>query len=170
MKHDGGDGDNVAHWTSRYGSVAIYADNVFPMDGMNEKGLAGHTLFYMNGSQQQQDNRDKPVLESRAWLSYILDNYATVDEAVKGIQHDVRLVAKKLPVDYATDTKHIAIEDLSDDSAIIEIDNGQVHIYHDKSYRVITTPPSYKKNWRIWRNIKMPIVIRFLEVWMPSSV
>lgn len=145
IKRNGGDGKNVAHWTSRYGSVAIYADDVFPMDGMNEKGLAGHTLFYTHGSQQQKDNQDKPVLESRAWLSYILDNYATVDQAVKGIRHDVRLVAKKLPVDYATDTKHIAIEDLSGDSAIIEIDNGQVNIYHDKSYRVMTNPPSYQQ-------------------------
>ncbi|BDH46971.1 choloylglycine hydrolase [Salmonella enterica subsp. enterica serovar Choleraesuis] len=145
VAHTGGDSANAAHWDTRYGSVVVYADGVFPMDGMNEKGLAGHTLFYMNGSQVQQDNQDKPVLESRAWLSYILDNFSTVDEAVKGIRENVRLVAAKLPVDYATDTKHIAIEDVSGDSAIIEIDNGKVNIYHNKDYRVMTNPPSYAK-------------------------
>ncbi|KAG4079225.1 hypothetical protein HA402_005634 [Bradysia odoriphaga] len=99
----------------------------------------------MNGSQVQQDNQDKPVIESRAWLSYILDNYATVDEAVKAIRSDVRLAAAHMPIDYASDTKHIAIEDVSGDSAIIEIDNGKVNIYHDKNYRVMTNPPSYDK-------------------------
>lgn len=143
IAHNGGDAKNAAQWQTQYGSVVVYADGVFPMDGMNEKGLAGHTLFYMNGSQIQQDNQDKPVLESRAWLSYILDNYATVDEAVKAIRSDVRLAAAHMPIDYASDTKHIAIEDVSGDSAIIEIDNGKVHIYHDKNYRVMTNPPSY---------------------------
>lgn len=155
--HNGGDVANAAHWTARYGSVAIYADGVFPMDGMNEKGLAGHTLFYMNGSQAQADNQGKPVLESRAWLSYILDNYATVDEAVKALRENVRLVAAKMAIDYASDTKHIAIEDVSGDSAIIEIDNGTVHVYHDKNYRVMTNPPSYDnqlKNLAKYANAK----------------
>ncbi|MFI8418412.1 linear amide C-N hydrolase [Serratia sp. NPDC078593] len=145
ITHNGGDAKNAAQWQTRYGSVVVYADGVFPMDGMNEKGLAGHTLFYMNGSQEQHDNQDKPTLESRAWLSYILDNFATVDQAVNAIRTDVRLVAARMPIDYASDTKHIAIEDLSGDSAIIEIDNGEVHIYHDKNYRVMTNPPSYDR-------------------------
>lgn len=144
IAHNGGDVANAAHWKTRYGSVVIYADNAFPMDGMNEKGLAGHTLFYTNGKQQQSNNQDKPILQSRSWLSYILDNYATVDEAVNGLQN-VRLMAAKLPIDYATDTKHIAIEDRSGDSAIIEIDNGVVHVYHGRQYTVMTNPPSYEK-------------------------
>ncbi|AGB84689.1 MULTISPECIES: linear amide C-N hydrolase [Serratia] len=157
VAHNGGDNPNAAQWQTRYGSVVVYADGVFPMDGMNEKGLAGHTLFYMNGSQVQQDNQDKPVLESRAWLSYILDNYATVDQAVNAIRNDVRLVAARLPIDYASDTKHIAIEDVSGDSAIIEIDNGKVNVYHDKNYRVMTNPPSYAqqlKNLAKYQNAK----------------
>lgn len=148
IAHNGGDAKDSAHWVTRYGSVAIYADGVFPMDGMNEKGLAGHTLYYSNGSQAQKDNQDKPVLESRAWLSYILDNYATVDDAVKGLQQNVRLVAAKMPIDYASDTKHIAIEDVSGDSAIIEIDNGTVHVYHNKEYQVMTNPPAYDAQLR----------------------
>lgn len=143
VAHNGGDDPHAAQWKTKLGSVVIYADGVFPMDGMNEKGLAGHTLFYTNGSQVQQSNQDKPVIESSAWLSYILDNFSNVNDAVNAIEHDVRLVAKKMPIDYASDTKHIAIEDVSGDSAIIEIDNGQVHVYHGKQYRVMTNPPSY---------------------------
>jgi choloylglycine hydrolase len=157
VTHNGGDADNVARWKTQYGSVVIYANGVFPMDGMNEKGLVAHTLFYMNGKQQQQDNQDKPIIESRAWVSYILDNCASVAQAVSAISHDVRLVAAHMPIDYASDTKHIAIEDVSGDSAIIEIDNGKVHIYHDKSYRVMTNPPSYDrqlKNLAKYHNAK----------------
>ncbi|MEJ4047336.1 linear amide C-N hydrolase [Erwinia sp. SLM-02] len=144
IKHTGSDGPGAKQWETRYGSVVIYADGVFPMDGMNEKGLAGHTQYYTNGKQVQAGNQDKPELDSRAWLSYLLDNFATVDEAVKGLQ-DVRLVAKKLPIDYASDTKHIALEDVTGDSAIIEIDNGKVNIYHNPDYRVMTNPPSYDR-------------------------
>jgi len=145
VAHNGGDDPKAAHWKTRYGSVVIYADGVFPMDGMNEKGLAGHTQYYDDGSQIQSDNKDKPVLESRAWLSYILDNFSNVNEAVAAIKTDVRLVAKRMPIDYASDTKHIAIEDLTGDSAIIEIDNGKVNIYHDKNYQVMTNQPSFDK-------------------------
>lgn len=141
--HNGGSEENAAQWKTKYGSVVIYADSIFPMDGLNEKGLSGHTLFYTDGSQVQQNNLDKPVIETQAWLSYILDNFATVDEAVKALKEDVRMVAVKLPIDYASDTKHIALEDATGDAAIIEIDNGKVNIYHDKSYTVMTNPPSY---------------------------
>lgn len=145
ITHQGGDSAEATKWITKYGSVAIYADGLFPMDGVNEKGLAGHTLYYKNGSQVQ-NNNNKPILESKAWLSYILDNFATVDEAVAAIKNDVRLAAVKLPIDYATDTKHIAIEDVTGDSAIIEIDNGIVNIYHNKNYRVMTNPPSYAEH------------------------
>ncbi|WP_434779634.1 linear amide C-N hydrolase [Neisseria sp. Ec49-e6-T10] len=142
IKKTGSDAKNAATWQSRYGSVVIYASNLFPMDGMNEKGLVGHTLFFTDGSQIQSDHQKAPELQSKAWLSYILDNYSTVKEAIDGIEK-VRLIAHEDPIDYATDTKHIAIEDASGDSAIIEISNGQVKTYHNRHYTVMTNPPSY---------------------------
>jgi len=156
IQHNGGDSAGAARWTTKYGSVVIYAENVFPCDGMNEKGLAGHTQFYTDGSQVQQDNLDKPVLESRAWLSYILDNFSTVNEAVLAIKN-MRLMAVELPVFYPTNAKHIAIEDSSGDAAIIELDNGKVNIYHDRSCVVMTNPPSYPEqlaNAAKYKNIK----------------
>lgn len=153
VEHKASDEPDAKKWKTRYGSVVVYADDVFPMDGINENGLAGHTQYYANGKQVQQDNRDKPELESRAWLSYLLDNFATVDEAVKGLQ-DMRLVAKKLSIDYASDTKHIALEDASGDSAIVEIDNGKVNIYHNRDYRVMTNPPSYDQQLANWEKYK----------------
>jgi choloylglycine hydrolase len=139
----GEDAKNSPHWRARYGSVVIYADDRFPMDGMNEKGLVGHTLFYTGGAEAAVPGQPaKPVLESRHWLSYLLDNNATVAEALKAIE-GVRLVPKKLPIDYASDTKHIAIEDATGDSAIIEITQGKVNVFHGRQYTVLTNPPDY---------------------------
>lgn len=142
----GATGDNAPHaarWTARYGSVAVYADNVFPMDGMNEKGLVAHTLYFTGGEEKQQPGKPaKPVLESSHWVSFILDNHATVAEAVAAIRA-VRLEPKRLPIDYASDTKHIAIEDASGDSAIIEIVNGETVIHHGRKFTVLTNPPDY---------------------------
>lgn len=138
--------ENAAHtvrWKARYGSVAVYADNVFPMDGMNEKGLVAHTLYFTGGAEQPQPGKpEKPVLESSHWLSFILDNHATVAEAVAAIR-SVRLLPKRLPIDYASDTKHIAIEDASGDSAIIEIVKGETVIHHGRQFTVLTNPPDY---------------------------
>ena len=38
-----------AAWTVEYGNVAVYANNRFPNDGMNEAGLAARTLYYVDG-------------------------------------------------------------------------------------------------------------------------
>ena len=145
VEHSGSDEPDALCWQTRYGSVMIYASGLFPMDGMNEKGLAGHTLYYSNGVQEQRDGQHKPQLDSRAWLSWLLDNHATVADAVAGLSQ-VRLAARKLPIDYATDTKHIALEDASGDSAIVEIDDGEVRIYHHRDYRVMTNPPTYAEH------------------------
>jgi choloylglycine hydrolase len=62
----GATGEDVAHavrWKARYGSVAIYADNVFPMDGMNEKGLVAHTLYFTGGAERSRLASQK----SRCW-------------------------------------------------------------------------------------------------------
>ena len=36
-------------WTVQYGNVAVYCNNRFPCDGMNEAGLTARTLFYIGG-------------------------------------------------------------------------------------------------------------------------
>ena len=38
--------DKAVSWTSKYGNVCMYANNRFPMDGINEKGLTARTLFF----------------------------------------------------------------------------------------------------------------------------
>ncbi|MTI17439.1 linear amide C-N hydrolase [Rhodobacteraceae bacterium RKSG542] len=147
---------NGFEWTSKYGSVVVYANGVFPMDGMNEVGLGCHTLYYDNGSQIT-NKPDLPMLDSCKWLVYILDNFETVADAVSDISAKINLRAAPLEVEYATDTKHIAIEDKTGDSAIIQIDDGEMKIYHCREKtRILTNPPAYSKHMEVFAAIEEP--------------
>ena len=37
-------------WTVKYGNVAIYENNRFPNDGMDEAGLTARPLYYLDGA------------------------------------------------------------------------------------------------------------------------
>ncbi len=57
---------------------------------------------------------------------------------------------------YAT-PKHLAIADATGDSAVFEIENGKLTIFHGHQYRVLTNPPSYQaqlKNAEKYKNAK----------------
>ena len=41
--------DRAVSWKSKYGNVCMYANNRFPMDGINEKGLTARTLIFTQG-------------------------------------------------------------------------------------------------------------------------
>ena len=135
-------------WTVKYGNVAIYANNRFPNDGMNKKGLTARTLFYVDGDPNESVAPDSTKLELDAdhWVSYLLDNFATVADAVEAIKNRVHLVSVKGGKGYSYATpKHLSIADSTGDSAIIEIQKGKVRIFHDKKYRILTNPPSYQE-------------------------
>jgi choloylglycine hydrolase len=149
-------------WTVKYGNIASYANNRFPNDGMNEKGLTARTLFYINGKTNEvlAPNSKKKELDEDHWVSYVLDNFATVEEAVKSIKNDVYIVSivgkKGSGFSYAT-PKHLAISDALGDSAIIEIEDGKVEIFHGKEYQILTNPPLYQKeidNLKKYKNVE----------------
>lgn len=135
-------------WTTKFGSVAVFADNRFPADGMNEAGLTARTLYYVEGDPNQSLAPDSNRLELDAdhWVSFVLDNFQTVSEAVEAIRSDVYLVSVKGRKGYIYATpKHLAMADASGDSAIVEIENGRVRIFHGSQYTILTNPPSYQE-------------------------
>ena len=144
ITRSGSSNENTAtiDWTVKYGSIAAFANNRFPMDGMNEKGLTARTLYFNDGAidETNTEHEQKPVLEGDHWVSYILDNFATVEEAIKGLEK-VRLMAIKGGYSYSASPKHLSMADASGDSAIVEIQNGEVKIFHGREYQVMTNPP-----------------------------
>jgi len=136
-------------WTVKYGNVAVYANNRFPMDGMNEAGLTARTLFYVDGNPNQIVAPDsaRKELDEDHWVSFVLDNFATVADAIEAIRNEVYIVSvtgeKGSGYSYAT-PKHLSMADATGDSAIVEIQDGKLAIFHGSEYRIFTNPPSYQ--------------------------
>jgi len=155
IKRTGENGDNALTWTSQYGSVITSAYNIASADGMNEKGLVMNML-YLAESNYGEPAKDKPSLSINIWGQYILDNFATVDEAVAGMsQTPFYIVATPLPNGKAS-TLHLSLSDPTGDSAILEYIDGTLVIHHGKEYQVMTNSPIYSKQLAVneyWQNI-----------------
>ncbi len=142
LKRNGAAGPKSIEWTSKYGSVAVSGYEVGSTDGMNEKGLVANML-YLAESDYGAASEGRPNLSIAAWPQFVLDNYATVAEAVQALRAEpFNLLAPELP-DGSPAALHLAISDASGDSAIFEYIGGKLVIHHNRRYTVMTNSPSY---------------------------
>ncbi|STX29439.1 choloylglycine hydrolase [Legionella beliardensis] len=138
--HTGEAGTDSLQWRSKYGTVMITAFHSNAVsDGINEKGLAAH-LLYLPATTYPQYTTTNPKISNLMWAKYVLDNFATVNEAIEGTKN-LEIVAKK--VQGKTWATHLTIEDATGDSALFEFINGKLNIYHGRQYQVVTNTPSY---------------------------
>lgn len=107
----------------------------------------------------------------------MLDNFATVDEAIKSLQEEkFTLVTKELPHQDRKATLHLSLSDSSGDSAIIEyIDGNQVN-HHNKDYQVMTNSPNFDQQltlnayWdQIGGNVMLPGTNRAADRFVRAS-
>lgn len=156
MKRNGEIGKNPLEWTSKYGSVVASAYDICSTDGMNEKGLVAN-LLWLAESEYPQWNGKKPGLSIAAWVQYILDNFATVDEAVSYVEKGTfEVVSDMMPDGTRMATLHLSISDADGDNAIFEYIGGELKIHHDKSYQVMTNSPVFDQQLALndyWKNI-----------------
>ena len=140
MKLTGGVGGNSATWTSKFGSLVVNGANYdgIAVDGMNEKGLTAHVLYLDATQYEKRDSR--PGVSYLYWLRYVLDNSATVAEALASLK-PIEVVPT--PIHGKIFGTHMAIEDPSGDSAILEFINRKLVIHHGPQYRVLTNDPPY---------------------------
>jgi penicillin V acylase-like amidase (Ntn superfamily) len=154
MARNGSAGPDSPQWTAKYGSVIASGYNIATTDGMNEKGLVANLLYLADSDYGKHPG--KPPLSIGLWAQYVLDNYATVDEAVDGLRaQPFRIIAPKLPDGSAAEL-HLAISDPSGDSAIFEYIGGELVIHHGKQYVVMTNSPTYDKQLALdsyWKRI-----------------
>ena len=156
MKRNGEIGKNPLEWTSKYGSVVASAYDICSTDGMNEKGLVANLLWLAESEYPQWDGK-KPGLSIAAWVQYILDNFATVDEAVSYVEKGTfEVVSDMMPDGTRMATLHLSISDADGDNAIFEHIGGELKIHHDKSYQVMTNSPVFDQQLALndyWKNI-----------------
>ena len=77
----GANTDKTVFWTSKYGSLSAAGYDIGITDGMNEAGLVANLLF-LPESVYERPGDTRPVMGLSVWTQYVLDNFATVDEAV----------------------------------------------------------------------------------------
>lgn len=147
--------DNTVFWTSKYGSVAAAGYDIGIADGMNERGLVANLLFLPESVYSLPDD-DRPVMGLSIWTQYVLDNFATVAEAVAELaQERFRIDAPDLPGGVQS-RLHLAVSDPSGDCAVFEYLDGRLTIHHGPQYRVLTNSPAYDLQLAIddyWRQI-----------------
>lgn len=133
--------DNPLIWTTKYGSMVTTMYGAGTADGFNEKGLAAHML-YLTVTDFGRRDPGKPGVHAGLWAQYLLDNAATVKEALP-LLDNIQVVMTEARG--AKSTIHLAIEDASGDSAIIEYVGGKRFIYHGHEFKILTNGPTYEK-------------------------
>ena len=156
MDRSGEAGNNPVLWKSKYGSVIASAYDICSTDGMNERGLVANLLWLAESSYPKWSGT-KPGLTIAAWVQYVLDNYATVSEAVDDLsQEKFEVVSSLMPDGSRFATLHLAISDATGDSAIFEYLGGKLTVHHDRSYQVMTNSPVFDQQLALneyWKNI-----------------
>jgi len=145
IKRDGVSGKDSIAWTSKYGSLVCSFYEVASVDGMNEKGLVANVLYLVESDYGQPDG-SKPLLSISLWGQYVLDNFATVAEAVEALKKEpFAIMAPTLP-NGSKGHGHLSISDPSGDSAIFEYVKGKLVVHHDRKYQVMTNSPTKSNN------------------------
>ncbi|HSW69445.1 MAG TPA: linear amide C-N hydrolase [Gammaproteobacteria bacterium] len=134
---------NPLIWRAKYGSIVAVAYENMPTDGMNEKGFSAEVLALKESDYGKRDETI-PAISIIQWVQFYLDNFATVDEAVRFTENN----SFQLIPYYHEKTKlwlnlHLAIEDASGDFAVIEYIHGKPIIYHEKDTTVLTNSPTF---------------------------
>jgi penicillin V acylase-like amidase (Ntn superfamily) len=157
MNRDGAAGSNSIQWTSKYGNVVASVFDGGSADGMNEKGLVANMLYLSESEYVQPTVNDKrKPISLAAWAQYVLDNYATVAEAVEDLQKESFYVVPVPSPDGKAGTVHLSISDATGDSAIFEYVGGKLVIHHSREYQVMTNSPVYDQQLALdayWKSI-----------------
>jgi choloylglycine hydrolase len=131
--------ENPLQWTSKYASVVVAIYGIGTVDGINEKGLGGH-LLYLSKTDFGPRDAGKKGVSAILWLQYVLDQATTVKEALDLLKNVQPVLIQAHG--YGS-TIHLALEDKTGDSAIIEYLGGKAGIHHGRQYTIMTNDPPY---------------------------
>jgi choloylglycine hydrolase len=148
MNRDGRGGQNTVSWVSKYGSLIVSAYDIGTSEGMNEKGLVVNELALVESNYGKPAAGDK-VISLSTWPQYVLDNFATVAEAVADLRKENFRVQTVVLGTGRPANMHLVISDATGDSAVFEYVDGKLVIHHGRQYRVVTNSPTFDKQLAI---------------------
>ena len=156
MQRDGGMGEQGFSWTSKYGSVIASVYEAGTADGMNEKGLVANLLFLVESEYPDPNKDQRPKMSIAAWTQYVLDSFATVEEAVAEMRKEAFCIVGVVAPNGVAGKIHLSISDPTGDSAIFEYIDGKLVIHHGREYQVMTNSPVYDQQLALneyWKQI-----------------
>jgi penicillin V acylase-like amidase (Ntn superfamily) len=163
IERTGQTGANTLRWTSKYGSVITSGYDIATTDGVNEAGLNANLLWLVESTYPTFDASSKPGLTIAAWAQYVLDNFATVEEAVATLrQEPFTIVSDNIPGENRLTTLHLSMSDASGDSAIVEYIDGKQVIHHSRKYQVMTNSPIFEQQLALdtyWQQISGTVML-----------
>ncbi|RRR46363.1 linear amide C-N hydrolase [Mycolicibacter terrae] len=143
VRRGGQAGANSVEWTAKYGSVVATGYDICTTDGLNEAGLSANLLWLAESEYPCYDG-SRPGLSVAVWAQYMLDNFATVAEAVATLSTEPFVVVTDgVPGEDRLATLHLSMSDASGDSAIVEYVGGKQTIHHSRDYQVMTNSPVF---------------------------
>lgn len=88
-------------------------------------------------------------------MQYVLDNFATVSDAVAWIESSqLQVVAQTDPSSGKPVTLHMALDDRTGDSAVVEYLDGTPRVHHDRAYTVVTNSPPFEEQLARLRTVE----------------
>lgn len=147
------DTPNALEYKSKYASIQIRGGvSGLVSEAMNEKGLQCSLLF-LDGSQLPVPSPQRRDVGIANFVSYIVSNFATVNEALAALPsinvypaafHSIQ-GSNGPRLDYETQNTplHFAVADTGGDRAVIEFIDGAVKVYHGSQYDAMTNEPHY---------------------------
>ena len=117
--------EKPTQWVSRYGSITfnVYGKDL-PNSGMNEKGLVLESLWLDETIYPEPDSRD--ALPELAWIQYMLDNCATIDEVIEANKH-IRIASTSFA------KIHFMLLDAQGKSAVLAFVEGELMVHRDEN-------------------------------------
>jgi choloylglycine hydrolase len=157
LNRDGAAGPNSLRWTSKYGSLVAAGWDVGTADGMNEKGLVANMLYLVESEFVRPADQDpRKPLSISVWPQYVLDNFATVAEAVEALRREPFYVIPVKTPDGEPGQMHLSISDAAGDSAIFQYLGGRLVIHHGREYQVMANSPPFEQQLALnayWKEI-----------------
>ena len=145
MEKQGMPSGNTYHWKSKYGSVLAVSYDGGVTEGMNEKGLVMNALFCKGSIYRTSANGKLRSMSLAVFVSYFLDNFATVDEVHQWLEENEFAIYGQTFDEGTTAALHWALTDRSGNTLVMEFQNGHLDVYMSRDYRVLTNDPPFEQ-------------------------
>lgn len=155
------DGKPGKTWTAKYASLGANGlDLPVLFDGLNEKGLSAGLFYFPNYAKYQPYAAPESDKTIAPWElgSYILDNFASVDEVKENVPKILVGEVEYGPWKMVPGV-HFIVQDASGKSLVIEYVDGKLN-FHDNPLGVMTNAPTF--DWHM-TNLSNYVKISFSD-------